>query len=638
MALAWLPLGERLIGVDSVRGEIVEVWSPRPPHLAYDDVRALVLREDGATSLEAVDAETGAYLGVDRAAQTATEQYRLPAGTVVEGMAWDHARRTVYAADLGSGRLLALSPEHEVRPVGEPGSFGEARIRALALDRNRDVLYGIDGAARRLVRVDRETSEVLPVAPDGAGLGYDSIEALAWDPGIGALLAVDRASRTLVLVDPETGTASFLAPIAFGAVRDMVAVPGAQEMLLVDTDLDRIVAVDLFTGQTMDPFVDPTLHRGGADDSLSRLWWPRGDVRAAGLATFAVEVGSGHDERSRLVFRRGGEVLHEEPFAPERTVTIAVLPEAVRRALRAGDEVTWGIETPGKEAIRATFHVVVLPAVETELAELARNPLLARQGALVREVRAARVLMAHRLYSEALARLVESGSRAPESIPLVRGLVSAVRGLLGSDDLASDVLDLLGSTAPPRPLPPPRPPRPPPPPPGRGTPGGRRPVPRRARAGGLPSSGRPRRGPDPPAPPRPREIAVTRPGDPPGRPVRCLAAGEGGLHAWDPRASRPGPGRRPGPGGSRLRGGKRLPPASPAPSAPSAPGRLARGSGRAVRSAGPGSRECQRRGRAAGRGALPVLGPRLRRPRMAVQGRSPAVGPRGQRDLRDAAG
>jgi hypothetical protein len=118
-------------------------------------------------------------------------------------------------------------------------------------------------------------------------------------------------------------------------------------------------------------------------EAPNQVVFPAGPVRMADLDRYRLEIGMDEPPaETRLVFRRGEEILHEEPFHsqtihPEEHP----IPAEVLAALRVGDFVTWGLELPEElpegetaagEHLLQTFHVVAGEGVDEVLARVDR--------------------------------------------------------------------------------------------------------------------------------------------------------------------------------------------------------------------------------------------------------------------------
>jgi hypothetical protein len=103
-----------------------------------------------------------------------------------------------------------------------------------------------------------------------------------------------------------------------------------------------------------------------------RLLWPRGEVRVEDLGAWRVDVTEEFEGRGRIVFRRGGVVLAETPFAPTRHVTEETIPEPVRAALAPGDRVAWSF-VPEKGAPVGAEFVVSAKDLAPRLAKIAER-------------------------------------------------------------------------------------------------------------------------------------------------------------------------------------------------------------------------------------------------------------------------
>ncbi len=137
-------------------------------------------------------------------------------------------------------------------------------------------------------------------------------------------------------------------------------------------------------------------------DAPNRVVFPAGPVRLGDLDRYRLEIGMDEPPaETRLVFRRGEEILHEEPFhsqtihPEERPIPVEVLA-----ALRVGDFVSWGLEVPEGETaagqdLLQRFHVVAGEGVDEVLARV--DQVAVRQIPALRAALRARALLAQDL-------------------------------------------------------------------------------------------------------------------------------------------------------------------------------------------------------------------------------------------------
>jgi hypothetical protein len=271
-ALAWEPIGERLLGTDLSLNRIAVVWeTPRPNVLPYDGLHALTQElVDGR--LIAFDVYERMLLAIDESGTTATELALVP-GPVIEALAADTMHhRGYYASDVSGPYIGLLTPDGNLdyikTPRGDPVPMPSHGIKALAFDPRHEVLYGVDlegAGGATLVTIDLETGNVIAFANP---IGYDSVEAMTWDPVMNRLLAFDRESRTLLQIEaiaPEWlprqppawpgGLGLRLRdplPEEYGDVRAMAADPAlGGTVKLLDATLKRLVTLDSITGDVI---------------------------------------------------------------------------------------------------------------------------------------------------------------------------------------------------------------------------------------------------------------------------------------------------------------------------------------------------------------------------------------------------
>lgn len=193
---------------------------------------------------------------------------------------------------------------------------------------------------------------------------------------------------------------------------------------------------------------DPERHRGPGDPKAWVL--PEGRVRLRDLTTYVVEVSRDFPlEGGEIVWRRGGEILHREPFVPRNTRTEAPIPDEVLSKLGPGDEVSWGFEATGAAPHHRTFDVVPDDAsIDARLARV--DEATAKQDGALRAYFRARLLIDEGLAVGAYREIVpfvhlrdgrppESGQLAP--LIVLREALGAMEGR--ESDMASRVRDAL---------------------------------------------------------------------------------------------------------------------------------------------------------------------------------------------------
>jgi hypothetical protein len=275
------------------------------------------------------------------------------------------------------------------------------------------------------VSIDTDDGEV-HASPLPDPLPFSSVEAMAWDPDTDMLVAVDRTTQTLFEVELATWTVRPLAAVGYGAIRGLAVVPTTDELLVVDTDLDQVLILDRYTGQSQTPFEPLKRSRGVGEATSVHLLWPRGDVLTAGCTTWAIEATADYEADGVLVFRCGEKELARVKFEPTRVLTIQPLPEAVRQALATEKTITWGLAFEKRDDVTTEFTLVERPKIHTGLASLAA---LETRSARIRKVREARLLSRHGLHSDAFQRLMGTAAEHETGIPWTRAMVTALRGL-----------------------------------------------------------------------------------------------------------------------------------------------------------------------------------------------------------------
>jgi serine/threonine-protein kinase len=109
---------------------------------------------------------------------------------------------------------------------------------------------------------------------------------------------------------------------------------------------------------------------------------PRGRVRRSDLGRYRMFLGERYADDGLLQFRRGDDVLHQEPLTSPRMRVDEPIPPAVLAALRPGDTVTWGCVYP-KDPPRPGNAP---PDAVTTFTVVAEDPALTAQVARVRRL------------------------------------------------------------------------------------------------------------------------------------------------------------------------------------------------------------------------------------------------------------
>ncbi|MDJ0522266.1 MAG: hypothetical protein QNJ90_09355, partial [Planctomycetota bacterium] len=414
--LAYLPAARRLLGSDLTAPGLQTLLQLTIPGLGYDEVRSLSL-DYVRGGLTGFDNATERYL-VIRTDTGAAEELSPGAGLRIEGLTSDPLGGRRLGIDAAEGSLYAIDQEGRFTRIGPAGALSGVDVRALAFDPRTPpgVLYGFDNATRRLVAIDLTSAAPTPI---GGPIAPSSIEALALPLDTPALLAIDRTTRTLMELDLATGAPTPIAQVALEDVRGMCAVPGTEELLVVDTTLDQVSIVDRFTGDILDVFAEARVHRGTGDGAPATLVWPRGDVRPTRAGALIMEVSIEYEDDADLVIRAGNEELLRERFVPEVTLYTRPLPAAALKALRAGAEVTWGLEfRRGRKPITTTCSFASTKLVDADLAALAANAYLRKQRAHVIATRRARALLRHGFAGDALLEATHAVAQVWTSEPL----------------------------------------------------------------------------------------------------------------------------------------------------------------------------------------------------------------------------
>jgi hypothetical protein len=186
--------------------------------------------------------------------------------------------------------------------------------------------------------------------------------------------------------------------------------------------------------------------RGTADGDPLQVLYPRGDVRIADLAFFRVDVPDYEFEVDGTIqFRRGDEILASVPFSGDRTWNIGEMPAAVAKALREGDEVTWGYYPTKGDPVTARFTVVA-DSLADRMAEIDKK-LKEQPAALIGDFRT-QVFLDHGLWVAALNEAGRTAKLNPKSKYARGAMLKAITGMGLKDTLYfSEVSDGLNREA-----------------------------------------------------------------------------------------------------------------------------------------------------------------------------------------------
>ena len=171
------------------------------------------------------------------------------------------------------------------------------------------------------------------------------------------------------------------------------------------------------------------VYGGGARDVAANTFpiWPRGDVRAAALSTYMIEIAPMYEGDWYLEFRSGGRTLHRSDFDPDYDVAQAPLPASVLASVSTGGRVVWGLYAEGEDEPRvgAAFRVVSGQEAELRIRRLRRTASYTAQSATVQALLQAQVLVHAGLETEALQDVLRALGAVRPSGPLL-GLVQQV--------------------------------------------------------------------------------------------------------------------------------------------------------------------------------------------------------------------
>jgi hypothetical protein len=244
---------------------------------------------------------------------------------------------------------------------------------------------------------------------------------------------------------------------------DLSLSPGEHRLVLRETgfrELDRTLRLDAGGRTSLEPMLapedpddpktlaalarefevamvdtaEPAGRTRGADGvTIALPLLPRGDVRAADVATWTVEVGPEFETGGRLEFRAGGKVLSSEPFEPA-TIGVASgpIPAAVTKAIGEGAEVEWGFHPAKGAAVVAKIRASKAD-VDRKLERIERA---CGDADDLRRRLDAECLLAARLYASAYAQAAENVAKQPDS---ARGWVVMVEALRRMDLEKSDL-------------------------------------------------------------------------------------------------------------------------------------------------------------------------------------------------------
>ncbi|MDA1194416.1 MAG: PEGA domain-containing protein [Planctomycetota bacterium] len=158
------------------------------------------------------------------------------------------------------------------------------------------------------------------------------------------------------------------------------------------------------------------VHRAAMKNGVM-LYWPQADVRKEGLATWRLEIGSDYEDDGFLVFKKGKDTLHREPFLAQSMVTEGALPATVIEALKRGATITWGVEFEDKRKkdVLASFKVVDGKPLDRKLDKLMDRSVFRRADDLERELAKIELKRNYRFYTEALTDAMSVLNTWPET-------------------------------------------------------------------------------------------------------------------------------------------------------------------------------------------------------------------------------
>ena len=420
--LAWAADDRVVLGTDLVEDALVEVSPPRePPTLGYESLSALAYQPE-ENRLLAFDRATSTLLAIEPELEVGIPLATF-ASVAVEGMTFDRPGGRLLAVDAEAGTLYALEPGGGAIRIGGEGALAPHRVKAIAFDAVREILYGVDVDADVLLVLDAGAGGARVVNPGGPGLSHGAIEALVHDDARGVLLGLDAATRSLVEIDVEQGTSTPIAEVEVDAVGGMAMLPLSHIVWLAGGDDLR--PVDRFDGSLLDPGMDLGLLPSETERSPVQLLWPQGDVRKDALDTCAVEVGAGYEGALDLELRCQGRTLHRSRLTPQGALARFEIPAAVRAQLEAGAAITWNVGD-----VSASFRVVDGDAARDDIQRVLAHPTVASRSAWERRLVEACVLDRAGLHTEALVVGIGTYEAYPDRPTSARALLRTLR-LLG---------------------------------------------------------------------------------------------------------------------------------------------------------------------------------------------------------------
>ncbi len=420
--LAWNAQARELVGTDTIENDLVLVRAaPEPSPVGYQSLSALGYRTDTQQML-AFDRDTRTLLEIDPGLKIG-----IPVATLddvaVEGMTFLPDKGRLIAVDADAGSLYLVDAEGSLLPIGPAGFLAPRRVKALAHDGERGVLFGVDVDANVLLAIDPDPGNVDVIDPSDVGLGYATVEALAFDAQTGTLLGLDRATRTLLRIDRDIGTAEPLGLVDAIDVAGMENLPGSAILWLASGG--DLVSVDKHSGDPLEP--GPTLAlEDTAGDGLGdvKLFWPQGDVRRDALATCAVEVGASYEGALDLELRCGDRVLHRSQLTPEGALARFQIPEGVRAALESGAAITWRVGN-----VSAAFRVVDETSGRADIQAILAHPTVTSRSDWQRRLVEAYALDRAGLHSEALVVGIGTYETYPDHPTSARALLKTLEHL-----------------------------------------------------------------------------------------------------------------------------------------------------------------------------------------------------------------
>ena len=280
--------------------------------------------------------------------------------------------------------LTAVAPDvpRECALIAMKAMEREKRDRyQTAAEMKRDLLAFVEGmpvsgrpvpAWRVFVRRNRlplfSTAALLVVALVAAFLWMNRSASLAVSCFPDALVQVDgrEVGATPVKMKLEAGGhVVIVRQTGFGERRHAVSLrPGEDRVLetvLIAAGSDDPATLALLA-EAMDirlsKFEEGPRFRASEASDVEVLW-PRGDVRAADLYAYRIDIpNEAFEFDGNLEFRRGGEVLCRAPFTPDNGTAEEALPDGLLGKLSPGDVVEWGYYPRTGEPFTARFRFV----------------------------------------------------------------------------------------------------------------------------------------------------------------------------------------------------------------------------------------------------------------------------------------